>query len=56
MKDKVFWKVVVVVALILFGLWIFEQRWQYDITGVRLRTNRFTGAVYELGDHGWERR
>jgi hypothetical protein len=42
-------------AVLLFAVWILEQRWHYDL-GARAKVDRFTGVVYVLGDSGWELR
>ncbi|MCX6574894.1 MAG: hypothetical protein NTV82_00715 [Candidatus Aminicenantes bacterium] len=52
-----FWKVVVVVALILVAAWLYGHRWQYVAAGGTItKINRFTGDLYAFNGEEWERK
>lgn len=57
MKDKAFWKVVVVAALLLVAVWLYGHRWQYVAAGGTItKINRFTGDLYAFNGEEWERK
>jgi hypothetical protein len=58
MKDKAFWKIIVVCAIILAALWMYGHRWTYSLApGLGLvKIHRLTGAMYHYDDGQWVRR
>ena len=58
MKDKAFWKIIVVAALILAALWMYGHRWTYSLApGLGfVKIHRLTGAMYYYYDGQWVRR